>query len=387
MTGTVLAQLALTVLVYERTGSALLSALTFTTGFLPYLLSGTLLSAIVDRVPTRRLLVACNVLSGLVAAAMAVPGTPIAVLLILAFGLGTIRPVFNGARAATLPDVLPENAYVPGRSLIRMVAQVAQVVGFALSGVLLTVVEPRTLLIANAVCFGFAAALLQFGTKERVPRKRPESNLLRDSLAGIRDVFANPPLRRILLFGWAVPTLAVMPEAMAVPYVATTSGGTAGVGLMLTAIPLGTVLGEAVTNTRVSPERQIGALRLFAVLTFMPLLLFALTPAVPLAIAFLFLSGLGAAFHLGLDRLLLATAPAEVLGRALSLQAAGLMFFQGIGYAVAGGLAELLAPGLVVVAAGACGLVAVGLYAIGGLHPLTRLTIQASKNASSRQES
>lgn len=389
MTGTVLAQLALTVLVFARTGSALLSALTFTTGFLPYLLSGTLLSAIVDRVPTRRLLVGCNVLSGLVAAVMALPGTPVAVLLVLAFLLGAIRPVFNGARAATLPEVLPDNAYVPGRSLIRMVAQVAQVAGFALSGILLTVVDPRTLLLSNAVCFGIAAALLQFWTRERRPRVSEEKkpSLVQDSLAGLRDVFANPALRRILVLGWAVPALAVMPEAMAVPYVARTSGGTAGVGLLLTAIPLGTVLGEAVTNWRVPPERQIRHLRAFAILTFVPLLFFVFTPSIPLAILALFASGLGAAFHLGLDRLLLGTSPKDLLSRTLSLQAAGLMFFQGIGYAVAGGAAEVLTPGLVVAAAGICGLLAVVLYTVADLHPFARLTIQASKNASSRQES
>jgi len=45
------AYLAVTVLVYQRTGSALLSALTFAVAFVPYLIGGTLLSALVDRLP------------------------------------------------------------------------------------------------------------------------------------------------------------------------------------------------------------------------------------------------------------------------------------------------------------------------------------------------
>jgi hypothetical protein len=72
MTGTVLAGLALTVLVYARTGSPLMSALTFAAGFLPQVLAGTVLSALVDRVDTRALLVGCNLLSGVVVLAMIV---------------------------------------------------------------------------------------------------------------------------------------------------------------------------------------------------------------------------------------------------------------------------------------------------------------------------
>ncbi len=39
--GVVVSELALTVLVYDLTGSPLLSALTFALGFLPYLVGGT----------------------------------------------------------------------------------------------------------------------------------------------------------------------------------------------------------------------------------------------------------------------------------------------------------------------------------------------------------
>ena len=58
--GTSIAAVALTILVYERTASPLLSSLTFALGFVPYLLGGGLLSGIVDRVPPRRLVVGCD---------------------------------------------------------------------------------------------------------------------------------------------------------------------------------------------------------------------------------------------------------------------------------------------------------------------------------------
>src|SRR5689334_9795484 len=74
--GTVVATVALTVLVYARTGSSALAALTFTLMFLPYLFAGGLLNAIVDRRPPRRLMVGCDLASAALIALMALPGVP-----------------------------------------------------------------------------------------------------------------------------------------------------------------------------------------------------------------------------------------------------------------------------------------------------------------------
>ncbi len=362
MAGIVLAQLALTVLVYTRTRSPLLSALVFATGFLPQLIAGTLFSALVDRMPARRLLVGCNLVSAALAAVMALPAVPVAVLLALAFVLGLIRPVFLGARAATLKDVLPGGTFVPGRSLVRLVSQGAQIGGFAVSGLLLTVVSPRSVLVGNAACFLAAAVLLRSGTRERVPVKSTQLSLLSDSFAGLADIMSNAPLRRLLLFSWAVPALSVTPEALAVPYATSLSAGTAGAGVMLTALPAGTLLGEVLTNWKVPPDRQASLVVPAAVLTFIPLLGFAFRPDLGVALVALFCSGLGAAMYLGLDRLILSIAPEQLLGRALSVDAAGVMFWQGMGYAIAGSLAETLPTTVVIPLAAACGLLLVISY-------------------------
>ena len=357
MAGTVLAQLALTVLVYSRTGSPLLAALVFSVGLLPHLIAGTLLSALAVRVPIRRLLVTCNVISAVLAALMVAPGTPVVGLLALAFALGLIRPVFLGARSATLPEVLPGPGYVPGRSLIRLVAQTAQVAGFAVGGILLTTVSPQALLLGNAVAFAASALVLRLGTVERRLSSREPAvpSLLKDSLAGFRDVMLVVPLRRILVLGWAASALAVTPEALAVPYAASMSAGTFGAGLMLTAIPLGTVVGEVLTNWLASASRQVRVVGPSLALAFAPMFWFAARPSIEFATAALFISGLGAGYHLGLDRLLLDVAPAELRARALSNQAAGLMFWVGIGFGVAGATAEFLAPSIVIPVAAGCG--------------------------------
>ncbi|WP_220189587.1 MFS transporter, partial [Streptomyces phytophilus] len=146
ITGEVVAAIALTVLVYDRTGSPLLSALTLGIGLLPYLVGGTLLSSIADRLPARRVLVTCDLLAAACFALMVLPGMPVAVLLALRCVAGVISPVFTGTRMATLADILGTgDRFVLGRSVIRLTAQAAQLVGFALGG-LLAAFSPRATL-------------------------------------------------------------------------------------------------------------------------------------------------------------------------------------------------------------------------------------------------
>ncbi|QRN81651.1 MAG: MFS transporter, partial [Nocardiopsis sp. BM-2018] len=93
-------QITLSVLIFERTGSPLLSALAFALGFLPQLVGASLLSSVADRFPARRVMVIAQLVSGAVMACMAVPGTPAWVMLALLVVSGTVAPVYSGARSA-----------------------------------------------------------------------------------------------------------------------------------------------------------------------------------------------------------------------------------------------------------------------------------------------
>src|SRR5476649_991388 len=83
MLGDVIAAVALTVLVYERTGSPALAAATFSLAFVPYLIGGAFLGAVVDRLPSRKVLVACDIVSAAVVGVMALPVVPVPVLFAL----------------------------------------------------------------------------------------------------------------------------------------------------------------------------------------------------------------------------------------------------------------------------------------------------------------
>ena len=360
--GSVVAAVALMVLVYERTGSPFLSALTFGLGFLPYIVSGLLLSAVVDRVPPRRLLSGCDFTCAALVALMAWPNTPVPALLVLLFAVGTVSSVAGGARGGLVRMVVGDAAYVPARSLLRISSQSAQILGNGLGGLLLIVLSPRDLILVNAASFVFSATLTRFGLRHR-PAAAPEPGapLLIDSLRGAGSVLGDPVLRRLLLLGWLVPLFMVWPEALAAPYVIGGGDSRSLVGWWLVAIPVGVIAGDLAGVWLLSPDRQKRLIAPIAAAGFVPYLAFVGKPSVEVAIPLLVLAGTGAAYFLGLDGLIRDTAPRALFARTMAISQAGTMTIQGLGFAAAGALAEWLHPATVIVCAGVLGIVAVAL--------------------------
>ncbi|MEU6869010.1 MFS transporter [Streptomyces sp. NPDC046876] len=351
--GLVVAEIALTVLVFRTTGSPLLSALTFALGFLPYAVGGTLLAPLADRHPARRVLVACDLLCAGCAAAMVWPGTPVAGLLVLRSAMAFAAPLFQGTRNASLADVLGAgDAFVLGRSLMRMVAQSAQLIGFGLGGLLLTVLAPRAAIALTAAGFLGSALLLRFGTRARPARGGADRT---SPLAGLRAVLGDRRLRALVLLFWLPPVFAIAPEALLAPYADGIGAGTAALGAMMCALPVGTIAGELWAGSRLGPDARARLVVPLCAGGLLPLLVFALRPGVPAVLAALLAAGLAHAYTLGLDQWYVDAVPEELRGRAMTLLSTGLMTSQGVGMALAGLAAEFLPVHQVVTAAALLG--------------------------------
>lgn len=352
MLGVIVSEIALSVLVYDLTRSPLLSALTFALGFLPYAVGGTLLAPVADRFPARRVLVVCDVVCAGCVALMTVPGTGIGLLLALRCALAAVSPVFAGTRMATLADVLGEgDLFVLGRSLLRIVAQSALLVGYGLGGLLLTAVSPRHALLITVGTFLASATLLRCGTRHRPARTRQGT----DTPAGPRASLTGRHVRVLLLMFWIPAAFSVVPEALAAPYADELGSGSAGLGLLMCALPVGTVAGELFAGTRLGPKaRERVALPLLC-LTLLPYLGFALRPGLAASLVLLLLSGAGSAYTLGLDQWFVRAVPQELRGRAMTVLHAGLMTVQGVGMALAGVAAQTVGVRTAVAGAGAVG--------------------------------
>ena len=361
MLGDVVAAVALTVLVFQQSGSSFLAALTFTLAFVPHLFGGALLSGFADGVPPRRLLVTCDLISACLVGAMAIPGLPIGVPLVLLFATNLLSPVFGGARAALLPEIVPEHAFVPARSLMRVVAQSNQLIGNAGAG--------------GCSCCSSSRGRCCCSTPRRSSARRRCSGSgcaggrrgswpacagsPRDSLRGARAALRMPRLRAVLLFSWLVPAFSVWPEALAAPGVAAHGASPGAVGWWLMALPAGTMVGEVAALWLLPPAWRTRLMRPLAAAVFVPLLLFAFHPSLPVSIGLLVLAGLGSAYILGADTLLLRETPEELRGRVFTISTAGLMTIQGIGFGLAGAVAEFLPVDATIVFAGLCGLTVV----------------------------
>ncbi|GAA1351197.1 MFS transporter [Streptomyces beijiangensis] len=360
--GVVVSEIALTVLVYHLTGSPLLSALTFALGFLPYLIGGTLLAGVADRFPARRVLVVCDLVCASCAAAMAFPGTPVAGLLVLRCVVAVVSPVFNGTRMATLTDILGGgDLFVLGRSLLRIVSQSALLAGFGAGGLLLAFVSPRGAMCVTVFTFGASALLLRFGTRRRPARAQGGGGvaLLKDSLAGARLVFGDRRVRALTLMFWVSPMFAVAPEALAAPYAGELGASTGALGLLMCAMPVGTIAGELWAGSALSAAARSRIVFPLAAVSVLPLLLYAVRPGIALAAVALVLTGATGAYTLGLDKWYVEAVPEEIRGRAMTLLTAGMMTVQGVGMALAGVVAELVPVHQAVAGAGALGTVAI----------------------------
>ena len=356
--------LAVTVLVYQRTGSSLLSALTFAIAFVPYLFGGTMLAALVDRLRPKTLLVSFDLTGAVLVAVIAVPGVPVLAMFVVLFCLGVLAPVRSGASGALLAEILPGDTFLAGRSLQRICIQSGQIAGTALGGALIAGFGPRGALVADTVTFVVSALLTASLLRSRpAATTANKQSLVGDSWAGLQAVWSQRTIRRLLLLGWIVPFVAVAPEGLAAPAVVESGHATALVGLWLAAIPAGTVAGDLLLVWTVPPRHRTRFTWPLAVV--LPALLLGFAIGLPLwaELILLVLTGAASAYGLGLDQTLRDRTPEPLLGRMYTLYSTGLMVTQGLGFAVAGGIGQGVPAHTAIAVEAAAGLVAVGALA------------------------
>lgn len=371
MLGDELARVALAVLVYTETSSALLTALVFALTMLPWLIGGPLLSGLADRYPRRTVMITCTVASGGLVAVMAVPWLPLPVLCVILFAVVLLEPPFRSARAALLVDVLPDDRYTLASAVNLLTHQGTQVLGFAAGGALITVLGPRPALLLDAVTFIVAALLIRWASPHR-PAAASANAAGEDTTGwggrmstGARIVFGDPALRRLVLLAW-LASFWIVPEGLAAPYAHTLGGAAVTVGLLMAAQPAGTALGTLLLTRFVAPARRLELLVPLAALSGAPLLLCALQPPLPIVLAALTAAGLGSSYQTVANATFMQTVPTAVRAQAFGLVGTGLTVGQGLGLLVGGAAAELLSPPLVIAAAGALGLLVVALSAGSG---------------------
>ncbi|MDF2709453.1 MAG: transporter [Nonomuraea muscovyensis] len=367
--GDQLAQVALAVLVYDRTGSALATAAVYALTYLPSIVGGPLLAGLADRFARRGVMLACDLIRAGLVALMALPGLPFWLLCGLVFLVVLLSAPFSAARAALLPEVLEGDRYVVGSALQNMTNQAVQMLGFAAGGAMIATMGPYRALALDAATFLGSALILVTGVRRRPAAScdGPRPSMWTMTRAGARLVFGDRKLRTLVLFAWLCG-FYILPEGLAAPYAAQLYTGTLPVpvitGLLMAAMPLGTVVGAFVFGRFVSPARRLRMMGWLAMLSCLPLVVTALRPPLAVVLAAWVLSGIGGAYQLAANAAFVQRVPAERRGQAFGLVQSGLMAVQGAGILLGGLAAERLGPEPVIALAGVMGVTCAAVLAL-----------------------
>jgi MFS family permease len=326
--GSAFTALALPLLVYKLTGSAVNLALSSAAEFLPYLLFGLIIGAWVDRTDRRRLMIAAALAQALVVASIPVLAAlgHLAVWWIYAMGFAgaTLGICFSSAEFAAIPSLVLADDLVSANGRIQASYQAVSIVGPLLAGLLSAVMPIERVLYIDAASFLVSAgSLLTIRTAFNAGESRPATSLRRDIADGLRYVLGHPVLRNISAMMAMVNFVGATVNAQLVLFARQRLlAGNAQIGLLFAAGSVGVI----VCSLAAGPLRKrfpfstvaLGALMVsglgtvaLAGVRWYPagLLLWAL------------IAGFGILFNINTSSLRQAIVPNHLLGRVMSIAA------------------------------------------------------------------
>ncbi|OXM44927.1 MFS transporter [Amycolatopsis alba] len=356
---------ALAILVYDRTGSALLSAVVYSLTFLPALAGGLGLSQLADRYPRRTVLVYSSLLQGVLIATMAIPGTPLPLLCGLVVLARLANAPGNAAQNALTREVFTDDdLYLKSQDIRGISTNSAMLLGLAGGGLLVSQVGVSWALSLDAATFLLSAALVRFS----VSRRAAASDGNGSWFGAVKQVFGNRHLRVLVWFSWLVG-LAVVPEGLAAPLAAEMGVGKQAVGWLLAADPLGFVIGAFLLSRFVSAEQRRKLLGVLAALPMVALIAFALKPGLIPALLLLAAAGAAGAYLITVSATFITWVPNGLRGGAGGVYRTGLRVAQGIGAGLGGLAADRLGAATSAIAlAGMVGLLLAVLVALSWGH-------------------
>ncbi len=339
--GDQIAQVAIAFVVYARTGSAFLTAAAYALTYLPPVIGGAALSGLADLFPRQQMMIALDLIRAGLVALMALPGLPFAGLCTLFFGTVLLGTPFSAARSALLPDVLPGGKYPLGSVIGSHTTQLSQIAGFLAGGALIACFGPYRALALDSLSFSLSAGILACGLRSRpAPRRRAgDASPWEITWDGVTAVFGTPALRTLVLFGW-LAGFTVVPEALAAPYARELGGGAPAIGLLMAAMPAGTVIGGFVIGHLLRPSDRMRPMGWLAMLSCAPLIFSLAHPRLPVLILLLALAGAGGAYQLAAAAAFVTALPAARRIRAFAVAQTGLLAAQGLGIVTGGAVAQ-----------------------------------------------
>ena len=308
--GDQLAKVALAILVYNRTGSALWAAVVYALTFLPALAGGLGLSFLADRYRRRAVLSVSAAVQAVLVGLMSLPGMPLAVLCSLLVAVQLAASPANAAQNAITREVFTDDEiYLRSQDLRGITTNTVMLVGLAGGGLLVTFVGTSWALAIDAVSFAVASLIVRVWVHDRPAAGGEQTTWF----GATRFVFGQRRLRVLIALSWLVG-LAVVPEGLAAPLAEQLGASSTAVGWLLAADPLGFVAGAYLLSKFASAQVRLRLLGILATTSLALLALFLLQPNLALALVLLALAGAMGAYIITVTATFATWVPNELRG-------------------------------------------------------------------------
>ncbi len=347
------ARLALALLVFDRTGSALLTGAVAAVTLAPWVGVGQVLAGLGDRYGHRRAMLWSDVGRAVVFAFIAVVHMPVGALLALAFVAGCFDPPFEASRSSAIVDSVPSEDYPDAIALSAGIEQFGILVGYAIGGGLVSYFGAEAALGINAATFVLSGLLIY-----QLPRDVPSG--VRDTVRvgdGLHHIRGDGVIRHA--FGWfcVLSFFAMAIEAQVAPFAREVAGfPESQVGLLATMV---TVSGIVATFTLRVRRNDLRLCRMAGILGLLggggALVAVSLGTSALLAYLLFFFVGVTFTGIIPVNAAAGRRIPQDIRASTFGLIQAALLGAQGLGALAGGGLAELIGirQSVVVMAAGA----------------------------------
>jgi len=354
---------ALAWLALQLTGSGLALGTVLMTAAIPRAVFVLVGGAFSDRFSPRTLILVSNVIRGVVVgvvAALVVTGSAeLWHLYVLAAIFGIVDAFFYPALNTIIPMVVPGRMLAPANAVIQGSAQIMGLIGPALAGAFIALLQTGPAFVIDAASFGVAALavfLVRGGRRATSSSSGERENVLASIGSGLRVAWADPAVRGTVVLIAAVNLAFTGPTSVGLAWLADNrfEGGSAAFGFLFAAWGGGALIG-AVIGGSVTHVPRFGTVMLviacligvgFAFVGLAPTVEIALAIIAPMAILIGFIN---VQYFAWLQR----RVAEDVRGRVMSLVMLGSIGLAPVSLAIAGALVDLGFATFMYLAAGA----------------------------------
>lgn len=349
--------------VYHVTGSASLLGAVLGIRAVPMLLLAPVSGVVADRFDRRYGLAAAQLLMAVISVWLAIllATDSVRVWHLFAFSiLSGVGAVFDRTLRSTLVfHSVPRTEAANAVALNSIAFSVTRAIGPSIAGFLIAAVGAAWNFAVQALLYtGVVFAALSVRAAAPAARKTGRTSAWQDTKEGVRFTATDPVARMMIVLGLVPPLLLIPSFSALMPIFAADvfRSGPEGLGLLLSAVGVGGILGGVVAAW-ITRYDQTGLIQTLALAIFaFSLVAFAMSPNIAIAIVFLAIAGVAEMVHHTVHvTTLQMCAPEHMRGRIASLLPIFPAFIS-LGALFAGVLADFLGPESVVILLALCAL-------------------------------